>query len=410
MHVLAATNNLFPEPEATGSGRYNYEVGRRLAARGHRVSVLTRRRGDAPARETVAGMDVHRYRASIPRLPWTLRAVARRVRAVERDAPLDVVCFHGALSSFGVDLALSDAVPRTYTVHGLWATEYAERAPDASGLGVPWQWANRALRGRIEGRTLARSDAAVVLSEFMRERVAAAHPDAPPITVLPGGADAERFAPHAADGDGADDASGAVPPAPADRRRTEFLTVRRLTPRMGLDTLVDAFASVVDSGADVGLTVGGDGPLREALEARAAARGVADRVTLAGYVPESDLPATYARADVFVLPTLAHEGFGLATVEALAAGTPVVGTTAGATPEILGPLEDEAAIPERLLVPPGDSDALADALAAWHRTGDEARAAASAACRAHALDAGYTWERVTDRIEALLERVRAGSR
>ncbi|GGN09849.1 glycosyltransferase family 4 protein [Halarchaeum nitratireducens] len=404
MHVLAATNNLFPEPEATGSGRYNYEVGRRLAARGHRVSVLTRRRGDAPARETVAGMDVRRYRASIPRLPWTLRAVERRVRAIERDASIDVACFHGALGSFGVDLALPDAVPRTYTVHGLWATEYDERAPDASGLERPWRWANRTLRDRIEDRTLARSDATVVLSEFMRERVAAAHPDAPPITVLPGGADAERFAPHAAGGEPSTAAKNRV----ADRHRTEFLTVRRLTPRMGLHTLVDAFAAVVASGADVGLTIGGAGPEREGLEARAAARGVADRVTFAGYVPEERLPATYARSDAFVLPTLAHEGFGLATVEALAAGTPVVGTTAGATPEILGPLESEPAIPARCLVPPGDSAALAEALAAWHRTDDGARARASAACRAHALDAGYTWARVTDRVEALLERVCVG--
>lgn len=397
MHVLAATNNLFPEPEATGSGRYNYEVGRRLAARGHRVSVLTRQRGDAPAREMVAGMDVHRYRASIPRLPWTLRAIDRRVSGIEHTAPIDALCFHGALSSLGVDLAVSDAVARTYTIHGLWATEYDERAPDACGpAATAWQWANRTLRERIEGRTLAGSDATVVLSEFMRERVAAAHPDTPPITVIPGGADTERFAPNAA-ANSAD--------ASADTHRTQFLTVRRLTPRMGLETLIDAFATLVESGADAGLTIGGDGPLRESLEVRAAEHGIAERVTFAGYVPEDCLPETYARADVFVLPTLAYEGFGLATVEGLAAGTPVIGTTAGATPEILGPLADDAAIAERLLVPPNDPQALADALAAWHGTDGNARAAASAACRAHVLDAGYTWTAVTDRVEALLERV-----
>jgi len=67
MHVLSATNNLYPDPEATGSGRYNYEVGRELIERGHDVSVVTRLRGDAHARETVDGMDVYRYDASIPR-------------------------------------------------------------------------------------------------------------------------------------------------------------------------------------------------------------------------------------------------------------------------------------------------------------------------------------------------------
>jgi glycosyltransferase involved in cell wall biosynthesis len=47
----------------------------------------------------------------------------------------------------------------------------------------------------------------------------------------------------------------------------------------------------------------------------------------------------YRAADLFVLPTTAYEGFGMATVEALASGTPAVGTAIGATPEVLGPLD-----------------------------------------------------------------------
>jgi len=87
MHVLSATNNLYPDPEATGSGRYNYEVGRELIERGHDVSVVTRLRGDAHARETVDGMDVYRYDASIPRLPATLREIDRTVASIESNAP-----------------------------------------------------------------------------------------------------------------------------------------------------------------------------------------------------------------------------------------------------------------------------------------------------------------------------------
>ncbi|WP_435068273.1 glycosyltransferase family 4 protein [Haloplanus sp. C73] len=392
MHVLAATNNLYPDPQATGSGRYNYEVGRRLAERGHRVSVVTRQRGETPTRETVAGMDVYRYEASTPRLPRTFRAIRRHVDAAETAAPIDLLSLHGALSSFGVDRAVPSDRPRIYTLHGLWAVEYAQRA-SGGPLSKPWHWLNRRLRHRIEGTTIAHSDRVVVLSEYMRDRLERAHPDAPSSVVVPGGADTERFRPEAARDAAVFDTAG-----------TNFLTVRRLTPRMGLETLLDAFASVVERAPDAHLYVGGDGPLRDDLQSRAARLGIAANVTFLGYVPEDDLAAAYAGADVFVLPTLELEGFGLVTTEALASGTPVIGTRAGATPEILGRLETRPGVPEPLLVEPGDADELAARMLAWHALSPSVRAAAGEACRDYVLDAGYTWEAVTDRIEALFER------
>jgi len=60
-----------------------------------------------------------------------------------------------------------------------------------------------------------------------------------------------------------------------------------------------------------------------------------DNVKFLGFIKEQDLVKYYQAADLFVLPTLAYEGFGLVTLEALACGTPVLGTPAGATPEIL---------------------------------------------------------------------------
>lgn len=387
MHVLAATNNLYPEPEATGSGRYNYEVGRELVERGHTVSVVTRRRGEAPARETVAGMDVYRYGASIPRLSATLREIDRLVASIRSKTPVDLVSFHGALSSFGVDLAMPDRVPRTYTIHGLWGVEYRDRLVDPSSLEAPWHWLNRTLRHRIEGRVLGHSDGTIVLSEFMRERLREYHPHASPCSVVPGGVDTARFAPL--EGPRPDLFSG---------DETAFLTVRRLTPRMGLETLLDAFARIADD-ADTHLYIGGDGPLRDRLRARTERLGIESAVTFLGYVPEADLAALYAGADVFVLPTLELEGFGLATLEALSAGTPVIGTRAGATPEILGGLERREGIPEALLVEPGDADALADRLTAWARLPAPTLAEAGGACRSYVIGEGYTWGRVTDRLE-----------
>lgn len=396
MHVLLATNNLYPDPGATGSGRYNYEVGRELVERGHDVTVITRLRGEVPERETVEGMDVHRYRASMVRFPSILRTIRRRVEAIDGKQPIDLLGFHGALSSLGVDRAVGDDVPRIYTVHGLWSVEYGDRLVDPAPWAYPWHWLNRTLRHRIETRLLRRSDRAIVLSEFMRTRVTEHHAEHPPITVVPGGVDPDRFAPTD------EPAHDAI-----DEDEISVLTVRRLTPRMGIETLLDAFAQVARSDVDPHLYVGGDGQLRAELVSRAERLGIDDRVTFLGYVPEDELPACYASADLFVLPTLELEGFGLVTIEALASGTPVIGTNAGATPELLGPLADDTAVSEPLLVDAGDADALAAGLESWTDRSAAERTNAGAAARSYVLEEGYTWADATDRLVDVFEAFRA---
>jgi hypothetical protein len=88
---------------------------------------------------------------------------------------------------------------------------------------------------------------------------------------------------------------------------------------------------------------------------RIEALGLAGRIVLAGDVDERGLEEHYAQSDVFVLPTH-YEGYGMALAEALAHGLPVVSPTAGAVPDTVPPAAG-------LLVPPGDPEALAAALA-----------------------------------------------
>jgi len=111
--------------------------------------------------------------------------------------------------------------------------------------------------------------------------------------------------------------------------------VRNLVPRMGLESFVRAVAMVRDEMPDILALIGGEGPLRVELERLIQEHRVMDHVRLLGFVPEEDLPNYYRSADLVVMPTAELEGFGLVTVEALACGTPVVGTPVGATPEIL---------------------------------------------------------------------------
>ena len=103
-----------------------------------------------------------------------------------------------------------------------------------------------------------------------------------------------------------------------------LLSVGPLIERKNPRLLLDAFAEVRRAvGDDVKLVWVGKGPLRTALEAQAAALGIASAVVFTGYLPEADKVAMLNLADVFVFPSML-EGFPLAPQEAMSCGKPVV--------------------------------------------------------------------------------------
>ena len=115
-----------------------------------------------------------------------------------------------------------------------------------------------------------------------------------------------------------------------------------------------------------------------------------------GYVADEDLPALYAGAAVFAMPSL-YEGFGLPCVEAMAAGTPVVAADRAALPEACGGAA--------LLADPDDPDAFAAALlrAAGVERGELVE-------RGRERAAGLTWERTADQLDRALEPMLASRR
>ena len=116
-----------------------------------------------------------------------------------------------------------------------------------------------------------------------------------------------------------------------------------------------------------------------------------DRVSFVGFVPDDLLPMYYAAADIFIMPTAFIEGFGLATVEALSAGLPVLGTPVGGTTEIL------ESIDSKLLFSHADAQSMADKIE-WFLKDPDPVFALRAKCREEALK-NYSWNLVTDRIE-----------
>ncbi len=133
-------------------------------------------------------------------------------------------------------------------------------------------------------------------------------------------------------------------------------TVCRLVePKKGLAVLLQAAARLRERAPtpDFQLLIVGDGPAYKSLRERCERMGLAPWVVFAGL--RRDIAGLLPLMDVFVLPSL-YEGFGIAILEAMAAGRPVVATAVGGIPEVV--VHGETG----LLVPPGDPVAMADAL------------------------------------------------
>ncbi|MCK4299785.1 MAG: glycosyltransferase family 4 protein, partial [Planctomycetes bacterium] len=268
-----------------------------------------------------------------------LQRVGRAARRLAERASFDVLCLSQPLSGAGVLLSGAFARSRrAYCFHSPWQAEWAIEHPRPTFAGAPRRWLayqrNALLRNILEDWVLRRCHAYMVLSRFMRSRLLRCHPRIAPqrVRLIPGGTDTRRFS-----SEGGKAAARRRLGLPL--RRPILLTVRRLVARMGLDALLQALPAVLEAVPKALLLVGGTGPLRPRLEELSARLGTEAAVRFLGHVASEQLPLYYRAAHLFVLPTRSLEGFGLVTIEALASGTPVVGTPVGGTVEILTGLD-----------------------------------------------------------------------
>jgi glycosyltransferase involved in cell wall biosynthesis len=163
----------------------------------------------------------------------------------------------------------------------------------------------------------------------------------------------------------ADLPTGSVPPA----ARRGFVSIARLIPNKGLDDLIRAYALAHIDHADQPLTIVGDGPLKPSLSDLAAANGVADHVSLPGFVDASTRDALIRNSRWLVAPAKTKEDLGLTPIEARHVGVPCIVTRDGGLPEAGGR--------EALLCEPGDVSGLARSLETASNLGAEEYAARS---------------------------------
>ena len=166
--------------------------------------------------------------------------------------------------------------------------------------------------------------------------------------------------------------------------RPYLLFVGNPKPHKNLDNVVKAYArarEIYEFDADL-VCVGDREGMEFKIRQRAEQMGLTDRIRLVGHVPEEALPALYQGATLFVFPTL-YEGFGLPVGEAMACGVPVISTTGGALPEVVGDAG--------LLVPPAHPKALANAIRDLLNNPTRAKELGMAGY--HRVQQHFTWEK-----------------
>jgi glycosyltransferase involved in cell wall biosynthesis len=234
----------------------------------------------------------------------------------------------------------------------------------------------------LERRAFRRVAAAYACSETVCEVLRAKGFDKP-APIIPFGVNTEAFRPRPARSESSD-------------RPLTIGYVGRMLPGKGLNVLADALEKVRDEAWQ--LLVVGDGPERAEFERRLTASNLLGRTRFTGAINFSLVPDFFQELDLLVIPTETtkriREQFGRVIVEAMASGVPVIGSTCGAIPEVVG----EAGI----VFSEGDAVALASALRQmFSDEGLRERLALAGLERAKQ----YSWERVAEKTYALYKQV-----
>jgi len=320
------------------------------------------------------------------------------LRGLRKEKGIDLLHLHTLKRTGGIGrfIARRRGVPYVVSLHGgLYDVPEGEQADLVRPIEGKFEW-GRALGWMVGARRVLDDAAAVICvgkreAELVRER----HP-AVRVVHMPNGVDASRFA----DGSG-ERFRQRLDLAKGDRI---LLQVGRIDRQKNQLQVVRALPRVLERcGAARAVFVGPvtSKPYADEVRQAAAQLGVAERVHFAGSLDPSstELADAYNAADAVVMPSL-HEPFGIAILEAWAAGRPVVASRVGGIPGFAEDGEDA------LLVEPDNDEDFAAAVSEILTVDDPSRPHAIATAGREKAETRYSWREITGRLIGLYEEVR----
>jgi len=315
--ILALGLGWFPKTPG-GLERYIYELTHQLANRQDQIELCGVGLPEANFNSPIQLTNLASPDTVIWQRLWSIRSNFKKRKIIKPDA----INLHFALYSFPIMDILPQNIPITFNFHGPWASE-SEQEIVTNKLSIIVK------RLLIEKNTYNRCDRFIVLSKAFGNILHQQY-QVPweKIHIIPGGVNIHRFQPNLSKQEARQQLGW------PDNRQILFAS-RRLVYRMGIDKLLQALAIIKPKVPDVWLAIAGRGHMQNLLQQQAKELGLEDTVRFLGFLPDEQLPIAYQAADLTVMPSQSFEGFGLAVVESLACGTPVLCTPVGGMPEIL---------------------------------------------------------------------------
>ena len=326
MRILTVTHN-YPRFTGDPAGAFVARIAQGAAARGHEVEIIAPHAPGTATDERAAGVRIHRFRYgpdALERVAYTGNLHGRTLLS-----PVAALAFPGFLLGYG--RAVRNAIRRFSpdVVHAHW---WMPGGWFASRGRVPYLITchgsdvrlleRGALVRRIALPVFLRATRVTTVSKFLagdiQRMLPALHAG---VQVTPMPVDVSGFL------EGARMAKLDPP---------RLLYAGNLVPSKGVDILLRAVAELTRQGVACQLKILGEGPARSELESLARDLGIGSRTVWSDFVPQARMASEYGASTVTVLPSRGHaEGLGLSLVEALLAGSAVVGTAAGGIPEVV---------------------------------------------------------------------------
>lgn len=377
MHICLMTRSTLDQGVQGGMERHAADLCQALAARGHRVTVITTRHPEGKSDLRVS----HARTLFLPNAPmgrytatWWRESMAALARLHSED-PIDLV-WSQSIGAYGYlrRPAGERPIPCVPVLHG---------TPLGEWRAMRRQWGLRPRHlyrlARFGARTLlfwrrfrvvSRRAAHIICvsSQVAEDALREFRLRSDAVTVIPNGVSMEQFAPDEAKRQALRSRLGLL--------ESDFalLTAGRLEKAKGHHLALQVVAQLTRRGLPLLLLVAGGGPEEGWLQQHARALGIADRVRWLGRVPHEEMPEVYSAADVVLMLSIHTEALPYAVVEAMACGRPVVASRVGGVPSAIAHESDG------FLVAPGDvaaaarqTEALARDAALRARVGQTAR-------------------------------------